>query len=563
MRLVCPLALLLGSVIFMTPLLNAQVQPGPFTPAAGWNTAPGYSNNNYSSQANSRQPRQSIWGPGPQAAAQPSTPTSSNFQYPSSLLEPFRANMRPASYAANNYPSSNGWQDPTGNLNPPFDRGQIQPQSEQLPSLAPNNGGPGMQPSAPGTMGWSGDGAPGQAYGYANQGPYGYGNGGMYGGYPNQYADVGQSYFQPGCGDGCVGDSCCGDVACCAPQGYWFGGFGGLIMYRDYESNVYLSYWPSDPRNNVMTSRDAEVGPMGGYEASIGHTMCNCWSWMATFWGIVPDSQTASVGGMPLTRLMGLSYLTYTPAGFGADNVFNWYDAASNHRITRENEFYNIELNFFRGSSTGCGTDPCCGLNSCGGATDCCPPTNCCGPAWNLQWLAGIRYFRFDEYFQYASSVGGGYTFAPRELYYDLDTENNLFGFQIGGIAQRSFLRCWSLYAGTKLGIYNNRINYYSRIYGASGDAIVNTGSYTGSAYNVYSNKDDLSFLGELNVGVRYQFARCWRATLGYRAIAATGIALAPEQIPYNFSYMPGVRYIDSDSSLILHGAYAGIEFRW
>ena len=586
MRLVFSLAALLGSVTLLTPVLSAQVLPGPYNSATGWNASPGYTNNAYAPQTNIRQPRQSVWSPTP-TAAQQAPQNSSNFQYPSSLLEPFRANARPVSYpthqpainnpAVNNSAvNHNGWQDPYGGLNPPAGQSPLQPQPEQLPASPPNYDGSGMQQpmpgSNPGMMGWQGDPNMGQGYGYADPGNAGYGatgcqncgnpgcNGGCLGGSFNQAMEVGRSFFQPNCGDGCVSGSCYSAAPCCGPRGYWFGGIGGLIMFRDYESNVYLSYWPTDPRNNVMTSRNAELGSMGGYEASIGRTMCNGWAWMATYWGLAQDSDTASVGGMPQTRLMGLSYLNYTPAGFGGDNVYNWYNNAANHRIIRENEFHNLEINFFRGCSTGCGTN--FGAGAIGMGSGCGPVACNTGPAWNFQWLAGARFFKFDEYFQYASSVDGSYTYMPRELYYDIETENNLVGFQLGGLAQRAFGRCWSLYAGTKMGIYNNRINYYSRIYGPSGDAVVNTGSYNGTAYNVRSTKDDLALLGELNVGARYQFARCWRATIGYRAIAATGIALAPNQIPYDFSYIPGVRYIDSDGSLILHGAYAGIEFR-
>jgi len=67
--------------------------------------------------------------------------------------------------------------------------------------------------------------------------------------------------------------------------------------------------------------------------------------------------------------------------------------------------------------------------------------------------------------------------------------------------------------------------------------------------------------LGELNVGVGYQFAPCWRLVGGYRVLGATGIALSPNQIPNNFTYMPGISKINDDSSLLLHGAFVGLEW--
>ena len=52
-------------------------------------------------------------------------------------------------------------------------------------------------------------------------------------------------------------------------------------------------------------------------------------------------------------------------------------------------------------------------------------------------------------------------------------------------------------------------------------------------------------------------------ATLGYRAIAISGLAYATEQIPGNLADLPGVESIDNNANMILHGAYAGITFGW
>ena len=100
-----------------------------------------------------------------------------------------------------------------------------------------------------------------------------------------------------------------------------------------------------------------------------------------------------------------------------------------------------------------------------------------------------------------------------------------------------------------------------SRLYGASGYATINSGSYSGQAYNVSSSTNQFSFLSEFNLGVGYQISPCWRAVGGYRLMGATGIALAPNQIPNNFSYMPGVAKINNDGSLLMHGAFVGLEF--
>lgn len=542
MRFIVPFVSLLASVILTAPLCEAQSPNGPFIPSNGWNNQPGNQNPGLALQTIFQGQKQSVWNPANPATMQQPPQRANQFNYPSSLLAPYRDNGPAIRRPNNNGPMNNvGFQNPGRSFDPQGQTGQLPP--------AANGFNNSQQPLATPQASPNADNGGGYGNGWNNQAQ-------VQGGRTNEEINLDQSYFDPACGESC--GEC--DIPCCGPTGYWFGGLAGLAMYRDYESNTYLTYWPSDPRNNVLSSRDAETGSLGGYEATIGRAMCNGWAWGLTYWGLAPDSATATVGGMPLTRLMGMSYLNYTAAGFGIDTVFGWYNNAATHRITRENEFHSLELNFYRG---GCSSLQSYGGYNAIGSGNCCEP-NCCAPCpcWDLQWLAGIRYFRFDEFFQYASSVPGGYTYSPRELYYDIDTQNELFGFQVGGLAQRAFGCRWSVFGGTKLGIYNNRISHSSSIYGPSGGAVVNTGSYAGTIYNVNSHKDDLSFMGEFNAGVRFQFARCWRATLGYRAAAMTGVALAPNQIPYDFSYIPGVRAIDTDGSLVLHGAFLGVEFR-
>jgi len=66
--------------------------------------------------------------------------------------------------------------------------------------------------------------------------------------------------------------------------------------------------------------------------------------------------------------------------------------------------------------------------------------------------------------------------------------------------------------------------------------------------------------LGEIDLGLGYQISQCWRITGGYRALGISGIALATDQIPPFFSYYDAAAQINSSNSMILHGAYAGIE---
>ncbi len=97
----------------------------------------------------------------------------------------------------------------------------------------------------------------------------------------------------------------------------------------------------------------------------------------------------------------------------------------------------------------------------------------------------------------------------------------------------------------------------------ATGAAVIANGSFAGQGFDTDSKKNDVAFLGELDAGLSYQIGSHWRITGGYRVAAFSGIALAPSQIPLDFTDLASAAYVDDHDSLILHGTYAGVEFTW
>jgi hypothetical protein len=49
----------------------------------------------------------------------------------------------------------------------------------------------------------------------------------------------------------------------------------------------------------------------------------------------------------------------------------------------------------------------------------------------------------------------------------------------------------------------------------------------------------------------------------GYRAMAIAGVALSEQQIPRFISDAASIQNIDSNGHVILHGAFAGVEYHW
>jgi hypothetical protein len=173
-----------------------------------------------------------------------------------------------------------------------------------------------------------------------------------------------------------------------------------------------------------------------------------------------------------------------------------------------------------------------------------------------LTFLAGVRYFKFDEGLIFGAVSSGnefGSAGGVNEAYLEVKTENNLVGFQVGAQGDYFFTPCLSIYATPKLGIYGNNANATSRLY--RGDGL--------EVFNIDGQKSDFSMLGQLDVGLNYTIGCNTRLFGGYRALAVSGIALSDDQIPPFLADADGFATLESNGDLILHGAYAGVEVRF
>lgn len=346
------------------------------------------------------------------------------------------------------------------------------------------------------------------------------------------YSTAMQGNWSGGCGpEGCGSEPV---QFAQARSANWVGGINVLFFNRDYEDDKGLSYISGMPSTNLH-STDADMGGFVGVEGFIGRRGCNGFGWEARYWGLFPSDASTSINGAPYTVFNGYNNIDHTASGY---NAYQIYNTATTHTITRDNEFHNFEFNMLRNGG--------------------CITTRCCNTV-NFEMLAGFRYFKFDEYMRYFAFNSAPY---PSALSYDISTQNELVGFQLGGRTNYQLKRCWSFNLGTKVGIYNNRISHMQRIIDDMGAyGVINSGPYAATDYNFTSSKEDVSFIGEIDMGMSYQFSQCARLNFGYRAIAITGLALVPNQIPYNWTDQMEINRINSNGSLILHGAYAGLEY--
>lgn len=433
----------------------------------------------------------------------------------------------------------------------------------RYPTTQASVGGPQSAPQGNWNTYYAGNPMPTPAAANPLPPPSNVGHGGPVGrGLPGPYQHGGQAPYAQGLpdpmagsynnggltGDGpCVGDgayldamgapwSGCGAVG--VPATGWYAGAAGLIMTRNNGDGYWFSYYDSNEAAQMLDTRDT-VRWGGGAEAWVGKWFCcGRFGVQGVYWGLYPTQGETNLyaGQFPgnLNSVLNFDQLNYN--GLQANQST---DAAQRHRLRTNYQVHNAEINFLGGALGGYG-------------------------ATRFNWLAGFRYFYFQDQLEFASDpVDTTFTGAAPELYYNVDVDNNLFGFQLGGNGQVYLTQRFALDLGTKFGLFANHINHSSRIGGSAGIATINNGPFINQPFNVSSTTDTISFLGELKAGMNYQLTNHWRVLGGYRAVGVTGVALTTNQIPTDLRGLNDVHAIDTNGSLILHGAYAGAEFLW
>jgi len=330
------------------------------------------------------------------------------------------------------------------------------------------------------------------------------------------------------------------------------------MMTRDDEDNRWLSFDTDFVTVHQMDSRDADMPWSYGGEVRLGRLFnCDRNAIEAVYWGIFPNQQEADVLGPSLSgnlnSTLSFNALDYdNGAGGGPIPVTSYFDGVERHRLRRNYDLYNIEVNVLQ---LPCLSTPC---GPCGGS----------GPRFRGSWFAGIRYLRFGEDFEFASDrttqVFGDDV--DEEMFYFIDVRNHLIGGQIGGRGEWYFCNGrLSVFAGAKAGVYGNHMTHQHFVGGANGAAVVDLPGTPndGRQIDIDTNDDDVSFIGELDLGLTYNINHCWSIRAGYRLIGVSGVALSTNQIPDSFADIEGIQNINSNANLLLHGGYLGLELNY
>lgn len=348
-----------------------------------------------------------------------------------------------------------------------------------------------------------------------------------------------------------LGVDACGPPPARSP---WYGSIDGLLLTRDNENEVWFSYDTDDITSQTLGSLDAHLDWRFGADLRFGKYYDEGRrSLEFAYWGILAATREANAYGSAVVANLDASLtfdsLEYDP-GTGAAAVSTFYNNAERHRLIRNYRAHNAEFNAWRHCVT------------------CLDDSKKNASSARLSWMWGLRYMNYNEGFQFWSdtndAVFGNDT--QEELVYRVNIDNHLLGFQMGGMSEVCLNDRWQFNATAKTGVLFNFMDLDNYIGSIHRPAQVNNvaSPYHGQQWVISSSKEDVSLLGELDLGLRYRWNERLNITSGYRVIGLSGIGLATNQVPNYFANVGGVRHIDGNGSLILHGFYyVGGEYNY
>jgi hypothetical protein len=169
----------------------------------------------------------------------------------------------------------------------------------------------------------------------------------------------------------------------------------------------------------------------------------------------------------------------------------------------------------------------------------------------SVTWFSGLRYFNIADRFNISAQriVGGG----VEEGSYNTSTNNNLYGAQLGARLRRTSGRFgWD--ATGFAGMFGNDAQQTQTVTDFPNFPLRPT---------VSSSKAGVSVVGGINVSALYALNNTWNVKAGYNALWIEGLALAPDQLDFDFAAAQGGSQIHNGGGMFLHGANAGLEARW
>jgi hypothetical protein len=315
------------------------------------------------------------------------------------------------------------------------------------------------------------------------------------------------------------------DGGCCAPRWFDFSLDYMLLTRDNVDRGVDLtSQGIGGPI--VLSTDQLDFDDASGFRFTGMFQVTAGGSLEFTYFGTFHWHKSATVESANDDLFSVLSNFGQVPFGGFAET-----DNSSLQRIDYSSTFDNFEINFRRRWVA----------------------PNC---RYQGSWLAGVRYFKLDEDFQYITVND---TAGVMDL--DVNTNNSLTGFQAGGDLWLCVVPGLRVGGEFKAGVFGN--------HASQGTTIAAPSLPIPFEETMVSN--DVAFVTNLDLMMLYRLNYNWTLRVGYQFLFVDGVALASENFnptpPSIFVGVPGnlIRdpAINDNGNVFYHGLMLGAEFMW
>jgi hypothetical protein len=301
-----------------------------------------------------------------------------------------------------------------------------------------------------------------------------------------------------------------------------------LAFIRDYEDRRLIA---RNPAGEYLFTNEADHDTIGGVDFVLANRKSNGNGWEARYFGLFPDTADATLTGAAVSAvgLRGFDRLDYSGA-----TLDTFFANGTSQTVTRDTDINSLEFNLLRNGGRFCTRR---------------------GRQGNFELLGGFRYFQFDEEFTYSTADG------TTPIDYRLNADNTLLGLQVGSRGEICVSKRIRLAGGIRTGIFNNNVNTRQRISDPTGTVYATVPTAGDVNFDYSDTQNDVAFLSEIDFGLIFQLSCRARLRVGYRALGIAGVALATDQIPYEFDNPLATQRANTNGDLLLHGGYVGTEF--
>jgi len=272
--------------------------------------------------------------------------------------------------------------------------------------------------------------------------------------------------------------------------------------------------------DTVLSTSNLHFNGTGGFRVLVGWrpdpACCPlCCAWEASYWGIfgwnANQTVRSSTGELAIPGDLGLA-----SNNFFLTNMIN---------VNYQSQMNNVELNCVK---------------------------SCCLCCSQIDFLCGFRYINLNE-----TLTITGTDFQEGTSNYNVHTDNNLYGLQLGGRFTRPLTDLWSLQLTGKSGLFYNDVHQTQQA-----TDFPNNAAPFSLRDRISARGSAVAALGELDFIFIRMINDMWSLRLGYSVIGLGGLALAPDQLDFTDTFTSGSR-LHTNGWILVHGGLIGLQARW